>query len=78
MNYQHRPVLFEEAIESLQIRPDGHYIDGTAGGGGHSQAILDRLTSGKLLSIDQDPDAIATVTKHYSAGKLFSDAANCR
>jgi len=66
MNYQHRPVLFEEAIESLQIRPDGHYIDGTAGGGGHSQAILDRLTSGKLLSIDQDPDAIETVTKRFS------------
>ncbi|MCI1951966.1 MAG: 16S rRNA (cytosine(1402)-N(4))-methyltransferase RsmH [Clostridiales bacterium] len=65
MNYQHRPVLFEEAIESLQIRPDGHYIDGTAGGGGHSQAILDRLTSGKLLSIDQDPDAIETVTKRF-------------
>ncbi len=58
MEFNHKPVLFRETIDSLQIRPDGLYIDGTMGGGGHSEAILQRLGSGKLLSIDQDPDAI--------------------
>ena len=61
MEFQHKPVLFYEAIASLEIRPDGVYIDGTAGGGGHSKAIADRLTTGTLLSIDQDPDAVAVV-----------------
>lgn len=64
--FNHKPVLFKETIESLNIRPDGIYIDGTAGGGGHSSAILERLTTGKLLSIDQDPDAIAVVTERLS------------
>ena len=58
MEFYHKPVLFDETIESLDVRPDGIYIDGTAGGGGHSLAIAKRLTSGKLLSIDQDPDAV--------------------
>jgi len=58
MEFNHKPVLFRETIESLQIRPDGLYIDGTMGGGGHSEAILQKLSTGKLLSIDQDPDAI--------------------
>ena len=53
MEFNHIPVLFHETIDSLQIKPDGVYIDGTAGGGGHSQAILDRLTTGTLLSIDR-------------------------
>ena len=65
MDFQHIPVLFHETIDSLQIKPDGVYIDGTAGGGGHSQPILDRLTAGTLLSIDQDPDAIAAVTRRF-------------
>lgn len=65
MEFQHKPVLFDETIESLNIRPDGIYIDGTAGGGGHSQAIADRLTTGRLLAIDQDPDAIRTVTERF-------------
>lgn len=58
MKFDHKPVLFRETIESLAIRPDGCYIDGTLGGGGHSEAILQRLSAGTLLSIDQDPDAI--------------------
>lgn len=58
MEFHHKPVLFQETIDSLNIRPDGLYIDGTMGGGGHSEAILRRLTTGTLLSIDQDPDAI--------------------
>lgn len=62
MEFQHKPVLFDETIASLEIKPDGVYVDGTAGGGGHSQAILERLNGGTLISIDQDPDAIAVVT----------------
>ncbi|WP_195985846.1 16S rRNA (cytosine(1402)-N(4))-methyltransferase RsmH [Clostridium sp. D33t1_170424_F3] len=67
MEFHHKPVLFDEAIESLAIRPDGVYIDGTAGGGGHSRAIAEQLTTGKLLSIDQDPDAIAVVRERLSS-----------
>lgn len=67
MEFVHKPVLFEETIASLNIRPDGVYIDGTAGGGGHSSAILERLgPNGKLLSIDQDPDAIAVLSKRLA------------
>lgn len=58
MNFSHIPVLLSEAIEGLAIDEAGTYIDGTAGGGSHSEAILKRLKSGKLISIDQDPDAI--------------------
>ena len=66
MEFNHKPVLFTETIESLAIRPEGVYIDGTMGGGGHSEAILQRLTSGKLLSIDQDPDAIEAAGRRLS------------
>ena len=59
MEFNHKPVLFRETIEALQIDPNGTYIDGTMGGGGHSEAIAQRLAGGRLLSIDQDPDAIA-------------------
>mgnify|MGYP004564549781 FL=1 len=54
----HRPVLLEQTLEALQIRPDGVYLDGTAGGGGHSYAIASRLRGGRLIALDQDPDAI--------------------
>ena len=64
--FYHKPVLFRETIASLSIRPDGLYIDGTAGGGGHSEAILQKLTSGRLLSIDQDPDAIAVCRRRFA------------
>ena len=58
--------MFEETIDSLAIRPEGLYIDGTMGGGGHSEAILQRLTTGRLLSIDQDPDAIQAAGQRLS------------
>lgn len=64
--FSHIPVLFNETIDSLAIKPNGIYVDGTAGGGGHSEAILKKLTTGKLISIDQDPDAIEVVTKRLS------------
>ncbi len=64
MDFSHKPVLFSEAVEALQIRPDGTYVDGTAGGGGHSAAIAAQLSSkGRLICIDQDPDAVAVLQK---------------
>ena len=65
MDFSHIPVLLEETIEGLNIKENGIYVDGTAGGGGHSSEILKRLTTGKLISIDQDPDAIRTLTKRF-------------
>ncbi len=56
--FVHKPVLFDEVIESLCIKPDGIYIDGTAGGAGHSSGICERLTTGRLYSFDRDADAI--------------------
>ena len=66
MEFNHIPVLLKETIEGLNIRPDGIYIDGTGGGGGHSEALLKQLTTGMLISIDQDPDAIAAMTGRLS------------
>ena len=65
MSFTHLPVLLKETIEGLNIKSDGIYVDGTAGGGGHSWEILKRLESGKLYSIDRDPDAIKTVTERF-------------
>ena len=62
MSEYHRPVLLDETIDALNIRPDGIYLDGTAGGGGHSYAIASRLDGGRLISLDQDPDAIKQAT----------------
>lgn len=71
MEFQHRPVLFAETIEGLNIRPGGIYIDGTAGGGGHSRAILQKLAgTGRLLAIDQDPDAVE------AAGRALKEFGN--
>lgn len=69
MDFIHKPVLFNETIEMLDINPQGIYVDGTAGGGGHSEAILKKLTTGKLISIDQDPDAIEVVSQRLSGYK---------
>ena len=66
MSFGHIPVMLHEAVDGMNIRPDGVYVDGTAGGGGHSAEILSRLTKGTLYSIDQDPDAIAEVTRRFS------------
>ena len=56
----HRAVLLSEAIEALALRPDGIYVDGTFGRGGHSRAILERLgPAGRLIAIDRDPQAFA-------------------
>lgn len=55
----HLPVMLQECLEALKIKPDGIYLDLTFGGGGHSAAILPYLTTGKLIVFDQDPDAKA-------------------
>lgn len=76
MTFSHKPVLLEETINALNINPDGIYVDGTAGGGGHSSEILKRLSpNGRLISIDQDPDAIETVTNRF---KDFSNSIICK
>ncbi len=58
MEFSHKPVLLQECIDGLNIRPDGIYVDGTLGRGGHSEEILKRLTTGRLIAIDQDQQAI--------------------
>ena len=65
--FSHVSVLLSEAIEALNIKPDGIYVDGTLGGGGHSLEILKRLSTGLLIGIDQDADAISAAEKRLSA-----------
>lgn len=64
--FLHKSVLFSECMDALNIRPDGIYIDGTAGGGGHSAGIAARLTTGKLIAIDQDEAAVAAATRRLA------------
>lgn len=62
-SFEHYSVMLRECIDGLNIKPDGLYVDCTAGGGGHSYAIAERLTAGgHLIAIDRDADAIAAVT----------------
>lgn len=65
MEFNHISVLLNECIEGLNIKPNGIYVDGTAGGGGHSAEILKKLDCGKLISIDRDPDAITTISERF-------------
>ena len=83
MEFHHVPVLLTQTIQSLQIDPDGIYVDGTAGGGGHSCEIAKRLSRGKLFSIDRDPDAVKAAGERlakYECAKVlrgnFSDMKN--
>lgn len=71
INFSHRSVLLDECIEALNIKPDGIYVDGTAGGGGHSLEIAKKLTAGgRLIAIDRDDAAIAAATERL---KDYSD-----
>jgi 16S rRNA (cytosine1402-N4)-methyltransferase len=71
MSFSHISVLLNETIEALDIKPDGIYIDGTLGGGGHSYEICKRLgEKGRLIGIDRDTDAIAAASERLSE---FSD-----
>ena len=67
----HYPVLLKESIRGLNIKPNGLYIDGTFGRGGHSSHILDALDKGKLISFDRDPDAIAFGAEKFKHRKNF-------
>ena len=71
MEFKHKSVLLQETIDNLNIRPDGIYVDGTLGGGGHSYEIASRLSSkGRLIGIDQDEAAIAAAGERL---KPFAD-----
>lgn len=70
MEFHHISVLLNECIESLNIKPDGIYVDGTLGGAGHSYEICKRLTTGRLIGIDQDMNAINAATERL---KEFKD-----
>ena len=63
MEFSHISVLFNETVESLDVKPDGLYVDCTCGGAGHSRAILERLAGGRLISIYRDPDAVEVITE---------------
>ncbi len=68
MEFRHIPVMLHECIDGLNIRPDGIYVDGTAGGAGHSCAIAEKLgEKGRLISFDRDPDAVAAAAERLSA-----------
>ncbi|HIQ58414.1 MAG TPA: 16S rRNA (cytosine(1402)-N(4))-methyltransferase RsmH [Candidatus Merdivicinus intestinavium] len=66
MEFQHIPVMLEACMDGLNIRPDGIYVDGTAGGGGHSSEIARRLKGGRLIALDQDPDAVAAASERLA------------
>lgn len=59
LEFNHIPVMLNECIDGLNIKPDGIYVDGTVGGAGHSIEIAKRLTAGKLIAIDRDPEAVS-------------------
>lgn len=63
MEFAHIPVLLEQCLDGLDIKPDGIYFDGTCGGAGHSREIAKRLTTGRLIGIDRDPDAVAVASE---------------
>ena len=76
MEFRHTSVLLSECIDSLNIKPDGIYVDGTLGGGGHAAAICEKLSqSGLLIGIDRDRDALYAAQKRlepYKCRKLFA------
>ena len=79
MEFIHKSVLLEETIAALNIKPDGIYVDGTAGGAGHSSEIAKRLKNGFLFALDRDPDAVKTASerlKDYPAKVIESNFAD--
>ena len=78
MEFEHVPVLFDEVMEALDIKPGGIYVDGTAGGGGHSAGICERLSGrGTLIAVDRDEEALAAAEKRltpYGCKKIFVHA----
>lgn len=78
MEFSHVPVLYNEVIESLDIKPDGIYIDGTVGGGGHSSGICEKLSeNGRLIAVDRDTAALNAASarlEEYKCRKEFIHA----
>ena len=73
MEFRHTSVLLEETVDSLQIKEDGIYVDGTLGGGGHASEVLRRLgENGRLIGIDQDEDAIAASLSDPTPAELVT------
>ena len=70
MEFKHESVLISETLHSLNINPEGIYVDATVGGGGHSFRIVQKLKGGRLIGTDQDPEAIEAAWKRL---KVFSD-----
>ena len=67
MEFKHKPVLLEECINGLKIKPDGIYVDGTLGGAGHSSEIVKKLNkNGMLIGIDRDEEALSAAKKKLS------------
>ena len=67
MEFKHKPVLLEECINCLKIKPDGIYVDGTLGGAGHSSEIVKKLNkNGMLIGIDRDEEALSAAKKKLS------------
>ncbi len=76
MEFVHKSVLLDETVNSLNIRPDGIYVDGTVGGAGHSSEIAKRLNSGHLYAFDRDPDAVSVARERlrgYNATVIQSN-----
>ena len=70
MEFNHISVLLKESVDALEVKPDGIYVDCTAGGGGHSAEILSRLDeNGKMYLFDRDPDAVSVLTERFKGDK---------
>lgn len=82
MEFSHVSVLLSESIEGLAVRPDGIYVDGTAGGAGHSKKIAEKLTDGgQLIALDRDPDAVEIASERlagYNARVIKSNYSDMR
>ena len=72
--FSHVSVLLDKSIELLDVNPDGIYVDGTLGGGGHSELILKNLKGGRLIGIDRDTEALKAASKRLSGYPGFSYA----
>lgn len=70
MIFSHKSVLLSECIDALNIKPNGIYVDCTAGGGGHSRKIVDKLSDGTLVAIDKDEEALAVCRKRLTDGNV--------
>ncbi len=67
MSFHHVTVLLNESVDALNVRPDGVYLDGTLGGGGHSFEIARRLTTGRLIGVDRDPKALQAASERLAS-----------